>query len=196
VQVRRRGQICDEGEIGRVFLRGPGVMRGYLNRPEATAAVLRDGWLDSGDEGFLWQRELYLTGRAKDLIIVRGRNHDPAVIEQTLDGIAGLRRGCAVAFALPGEASEAVALIAETSGEVGEATLLAMRQAVRRGVGLDPAVVELVAAGSLPRTSSGKIRRQEAARRWAEGSLTAPSEPGILRLLAASFAGRRKMRQR
>ena len=196
VQIRRFEQVCEEGEVGRVFLSGPGVMCGYLGRPEATAAVLVDGWLDSGDEGFLWRGELYLTGRAKDLIIVRGRNHDPAVIEQTLDGIDGLRRGCTAAFAVPGAATESLGLIAETSGPPNDAVIQSIREAVRLGVGLDPALIELVPAGSLPRTSSGKIRRQEAARRWSEGTLSAPAQPGVLRLLAASWAGRRKMRRR
>ena len=82
VKICEDGMVLEEGRVGRVWAHGPGIMQGYLDDPEATSKILVDGWLDTGDEGFLWDGELYLTGRAKDLIILRGRNHDPAVIEQ------------------------------------------------------------------------------------------------------------------
>ena len=186
----------DEGFVGRVWACGPGIMQGYLDDAEATSEILVDGWLDTGDEGFLWNGELYLTGRAKDLIILRGRNHDPAVIEQAIDGIEGLRSGCNAAFSVTVDEEEAVVLLAEAHGTVSDETLVAMRQAVRATTGLNPAAVEVLPAGSLPRTSSGKIRRRESRQRWLDEVLSAPDRPGVLRLLAETFAGRRKLLMR
>jgi len=189
-------QELDEGRIGRVWVRGPGVMQGYLDDPKATEEIMANGWLDTGDEGFVWRGELYLTGRSKDLIILRGRNHDPAVIEQAIHGITGLRSGCSAAFAVTVDEGEAVVLLAEAHGDVNEETLVQMRQAVRGATGLNPAAVEVLRAGSLPRTSSGKIRRQEARRRWLDQLLNAPQKVGVLRLLAETFDGRRKLLMR
>ena len=196
VKICEGERVLEEGRVGRVWAHGPGIMQGYLDDPEATSEILIDGWLDTGDEGFMWGGELYLTGRAKDLIILRGRNHDPAVIEQAIDGIEGLRSGCNAAFAVTVDEEEAVVLLAEAHGAVSEETLVAMRQAVRGTTGLNPAAVEVLPAGTLPRTSSGKIRRSEARQRWLDEVLSAPDQPGVLRLLAETFAGRRKLLMR
>ena len=196
VEIRQDGQPLAEGRVGRVWATGPGVMKGYLDDPESTAAAIEDGWLDTGDEGFIWRGELYLTGRAKDLIIIRGRNHDPAVIEQSIAGIEGLRAGCNAAFAVTVGDGESVVLLAEAHGAVGEETLVAMRKAVRTSTGIEPAAVEVLPAGSLPRTSSGKIRRREARRRWLDELIAAPAKPGVLRILAEAFDGRRKLMMR
>ncbi|MGD2116482.1 MAG: AMP-binding protein, partial [Acidobacteriota bacterium] len=86
-----------DGRVGRVWVRGPSLMTGYLGRPEATRRALVDGWLDTGDLGFVWEGELYLTGRAKDVVIVRGRNVAPEEIEAAAARAPGARAGCAVA---------------------------------------------------------------------------------------------------
>ncbi|HEX6863871.1 MAG TPA: AMP-binding protein, partial [Thermoanaerobaculia bacterium] len=91
------GRALPPGRVGRVWIQGPSLMDGYLNAPEATARALRDGWLDTGDLGFLRGGELYLTGRAKDVIILRGRNYAPEEIERSLESVPGVRTGCAVA---------------------------------------------------------------------------------------------------
>jgi len=88
------GKELSEGRIGTVHVKGSGVMAGYLNRKDATqAAIDHHGWLNTGDSGFIHEGELYLCGREKDLIIIRGRNHDPALVEQALDGMPGIRTG-------------------------------------------------------------------------------------------------------
>ena len=88
------GKELSEGRIGTVHVKGSGVMAGYLNREDATqAAIDHHGWLNTGDSGFIHEGELYLCGREKDLIIIRGRNHDPALVEQALDGMPGIRTG-------------------------------------------------------------------------------------------------------
>src|SRR5580700_2082986 len=90
-------------------VRSPALMQGYFGEPGATAAVLTGGWLDTGDLGFVNAGELFITGRAKDLVIMRGANHPPQEFEECLAGIEGLRPGCAVAlgFVPPGSGSEA-----------------------------------------------------------------------------------------
>jgi acyl-CoA synthetase (AMP-forming)/AMP-acid ligase II len=195
-----------EGRVGRVWVAGPSLMTGYLGRPEATAAVLRDGWLDTGDLGFLLGGELYLTGRSKDVVILRGRNHSPEEIEHALGGVPGARPGCAVAASwLPAEEepadeepveeqpveeqTERLLLFVEAAREAGEAERAALpaacRDAVLAATGLEPDRVLVLEPGTLPRTSSGKLRRHETLRRHLAGELTPPAPVNPLRLAGA-----------
>ncbi len=179
------------GEIGRILVRGPSLMNGYLGRPRATSEALRDGWLDTGDLGFIDGGELYLTGRAKDVLILRGRNHSPVEVEHAVDEIEGVRTGCAVAVSyLPeGADGEALGVMLEARKDVPSRRypLLAeaAARAVRAAAGLDPDHVEVCEPGTLPRTSSGKLRRHEALRRWRLGSLLPPAPVTPLRLAGA-----------
>ncbi len=100
VEVRgAHGESLPEREVGRIFTRGPSVMAGYFGQPEATASALAEGWLDTGDLGFIADGELHVCGREKDLIIIRGANHSPQEFEECLDGLEGVRAGCVVAWA-------------------------------------------------------------------------------------------------
>jgi fatty-acyl-CoA synthase len=179
------------GRVGRVWIQGPSLMEGYLDAPEATARALRDGWLDTGDLGFLRGGELYLTGRAKDVVILRGRNHAPEEIERSLEGIPGFRTGCAVAASwLPeGADGERLVLLVEearnASPEQLEALPEACREAVLGAVGLAVDEVAVLEPGTLPRTSSGKLRRQEALRLWLTGELQPPEPVTPLRMAGA-----------
>nr|AYM52779.1 AMP-binding protein [Simulacricoccus ruber] len=184
VQVRGEdGQPRAEREVGRIHVRGPSVMTGYFGLPEATVRALSaDGWLDTGDLGFAEGGELFITGRAKDLVIVRGANHAPQAFEDPLESVEGVRTGCAVAlgFTPEGEEDEALLLLAERAG-AGEAADDAtveehIRAAVLAATGIRPHTVRLLAPGTLPRTSSGKLRRQEALRRYLGGELHAPKK--------------------
>ena len=174
------GRELPEGRVGRVWIQGPSLMEGYLDDPEATARALRDGWLDTGDLGFLAGGELYLTGRAKDVVILRGRNHSPEEIERSVEGIPGVRTGCVVAASwLPEDAEgERLALFVEAARSAGPEELAelpeACRAAVLGAVGLAVDEVEVLPPGTLPRTSSGKLRRGETLRLWLAGELTAP----------------------
>ncbi len=192
IEVRdRRGRALPAGRVGRIWVRGPSLMEGYLNRPEATARALAGGWLDTGDLGFLAGGELYLTGRAKDLVILRGRNYGPEEIEAAACAAPGSRAGCAVAASyLPDEAEqEELLLLVEaahgTSEPARRALPAAVREAVLAGTGLAPDRVAVLDPGSLPRTSSGKLRRGEALRRWLAGALDPPAPVTPLRLAAA-----------
>jgi acyl-CoA synthetase (AMP-forming)/AMP-acid ligase II len=189
---------CELGEdrVGRLLVRGPSLMEGYLDQPEATAAVLRDGWLDTGDLGFVHGGLLFLTGRAKDVLILHGRNHSPHEVEDAVGSVAGVRAGCAVAVSwLPeGDTGERLLLLVEARlGVVATAypqIAAACGAAVRAASGLDPDHVEVLAPGTLPRTSSGKLRRAETLRRWLAGELDPPPAVTTLRLLAAAARSR------
>jgi fatty-acyl-CoA synthase len=181
------GEVVPEGRLGRIHVRGPALMRGYLGDPEATARAVRDGWLDTGDLGFVWGGNLHVHGRAKDVVIVRGANHAPEEFEAPLLRVPGLRPGCAVAagFTPDGSDAEALLVLAERAREVAEddaALEAAARRAVLEATGIAPHTVRILAPGSLPRTSSGKLRRQEALRRFLDGTLAPPRSVNPLRL--------------
>lgn len=177
--------------VGRLWVRGPSLMTGYLDQPEATARVLVDGWLDTGDLGFLHRGHLYLTGRAKDVVILRGRNYPPDEIEHALDRVPGVRTGCAVATSwLPenGEREELFVFVEyarDASDEERERMPEACHKAVAAATGLDPDHVEVLAPGTLPRTSSGKLRRRVTLERHLAGELTPPEPVTPLRLAGA-----------
>jgi acyl-CoA synthetase (AMP-forming)/AMP-acid ligase II len=161
--------------VGPVRVRGASVMAGYLHQPERTAAAIVDGWLDTGDLGFLHEGELYISGRVRDVIILRGRNYAPHEIEQALEAISDVSPGCAAAVSHrpeDGDEERLVVFVESRAADPGLATRC--REAILRAAGVDPALVVLLAGGTLPRTSSGKIRRAETLRRWLDGTLIPP----------------------
>jgi len=182
LQLRDGADALPEGRVGQLWIRGPSLMEGYLDRPEATAATFDGDWLDTGDLGFLHGGELYLTGRAKDVLILRGRNYAPHEVEQAADAVAGVRTGCAAAASwLPeGADHEALALFVEhredATAEQIAALPVAAADAVRAAAGLGCDLVVALPPGTLPRTSSGKIRRAEALKRYLDGTLTPPKK--------------------
>jgi fatty-acyl-CoA synthase len=187
VQVRGEdGAVLPERRVGRVFAKGPSLMRGYFADADATARTLgEDGWLDTGDLGFGAEGELYLTGRAKDLVIIRGANHAPQAFEEPLGRVEGVRTGCAVAlgFTPEGSGDEALLILAERADKSEVASVEAdIRAAVVEATGVQPHTVRLLEPGTLPRTSSGKLRRSEALRRYLAGELTAPRKVGAVGL--------------
>jgi acyl-CoA synthetase (AMP-forming)/AMP-acid ligase II len=181
-----------EGEVGRVLVRGPSIMSGYFGQPEATARALRDGWLDTGDLGFVLEGELHLCGRAKDLVILRGQNHAPQEFEDALEGLPGVRTGCAAAIGFVPDGAEAdegeqLLLLVERDGEPAASAsegALPLEEQIRNRVLERTAVrahtVLLLAPGTLPRTSSGKLRRGEALRQLHAGELHAPDRVTVL----------------
>ena len=197
IQVRDEdGTPLDEDRIGRLWVKGPSLMDGYYLRPEKTAEVLVDGWLDTGDLGFVHAGELYLTGRAKDLIIHRGRNYPPEQVEQLVDGQPGVRTGClaAVAYADESLGRERILLFVETAGDatpqqIDELPSL-LSDRVFAGCGLEVDEVHLLEPGTLARTSSGKISRSRSLSRFLAGELTAPSRVGFLGLATEMLRSR------
>lgn len=194
------GTVLGERAIGRVLVSGPSVMSGYFGNEAATSLALQGGWLDTGDQGFLDEGELYLCGRAKDLVILRGRNHAPQEFEDALDGLAGVRPGCAVAvgFVPAGGDSEELALLLEREGPVDEAALIeSVRGRLVERTSIRPHTVRVLPPGSLPRTSSGKLRRAEALRQLGAGELAPPRDVtlfGMAREAARSLAAFTRLR--
>ena len=183
--VGEAGEDLSERRLGRVLVRGASVMQGYLGQPEATARALPGGWLDTGDLGFVDGGELFVHGRAKDLVIVRGAKHAPEELEAPLDAVAGIRPGCAVALGFePNGGGEELLLLAERAGpaEADAAVAEEARRAVLERTGVRPHRIVLLAPGTLPRTSSGKMRRSEALRRFLAGELAPPRPVTALRM--------------
>ncbi len=177
VQVRGDdGGVLAQRQVGRVFARAPFMMREYFGRPDATAAALAGGWLDTGDLGFVDGGELYVCGRAKDLVIIRGANHAPQEFEECLEALEGVRTGCAVAIGFVPEDTqeEALLVIAEATPDAPAGLAEQIEAAIVARTNVRPERVHLVAPGTLPRTSSGKLRRAEALRRYLAGELSAP----------------------
>jgi acyl-CoA synthetase (AMP-forming)/AMP-acid ligase II len=184
------GRTLPEARLGRIWARGPSLFAEYLGDPEATARARVDGWLDTGDLGFVQDGELFVHGRAKDVVVVRGANHAPDWFEAALGEVPGVRPGCAVALGFDPEArgEELLLLVERASGaDPGDdaATAAAVRRAVTDRTGIAPHTIELLAPGTLPRTSSGKPRRQEALRRWLDGTLDPPAPVSALTVARA-----------
>jgi fatty-acyl-CoA synthase len=163
---------------GEICVRSPGVMRGYYNNPEATARVLAaDGWLRTGDLGFVDpEGYLFITGRLKDLMILGGENVVPADIEEIIDHVPGVRYGAAVGLDSERTGSQRLHVVAEVREESAppERHHDLVREIVRRvhaGRGHRPARVHLVRAGTIPKTSSGKIQRARLAQMLQAGEL-------------------------
>lgn len=172
--------------VGEIWIAGPHVAGGYHGKPElnarAFAAHTEDGagpYLRSGDLGFIHEGRLYVTGRLKDLIILKGRNHYPQDLEQTVCAAAPeLRLGQAAAFAVEQEDEERLVLVVEVKLRPqeafdAEAVTAHMREALATHHGVRAHALALVPPGSVPLTSSGKVRRAECRRRWLAGQLAA-----------------------
>ncbi|GAS86326.1 fatty acyl-AMP ligase [Mycolicibacterium brisbanense] len=178
-------RTMEADKVGGIFVKGPSVMAGYFGRPDLTDQALHEGWLDTGDLGFVHDGELYVCGRAKDTVIIRGANHAPQDFEAALDGLPGVRTGCAVAvgFLPEGEEEESLALLVETTSEAPPSLAGDVSKRVWERTGILASHVELLAPGTLPRTSSGKLRRRESARQWQAGALAAPKKVSAMRLM-------------
>jgi fatty-acyl-CoA synthase len=166
------GAVLPERRVGRLFVRGKSLMRGYLNDPEATREVLApDGWLDTGDLAYCTAAGIFITGRQKDLIIVNGRNIWPQDLEALAESQPGVRTGDSSAFSISGSngADQAVLVIQTgTLAGVAAADLAAcVRGLIRRELGID-CRIELVPRHTLPRTTSGKLSRSRARQEYLE----------------------------
>jgi fatty-acyl-CoA synthase len=167
------GNDLPSGRVGEICFRGPSVMQGYWRDPEATREVIRDGWLHTGDLGYLGEHGLVVCGRMKDMIILGGRNLYPEDYELFTERVPGVRRGNVIAFAL--HDIERMVVVAETTAEPGDAQRVAREtlEVLRRSLPRGPEEVVLVSPGTLPKTSSGKRQRGACRERYASGELEA-----------------------
>ena len=168
------GAILPDRGIGRVFVRGTSVMHSYYRDPEATEACLKDNWLDTGDMGYMSGGYIFIVGRAKDMIIINGRNHWPQDIEWAVEQLPGFKSGDIAAFAITGplgEETPAVLVHCRVSDPTERGRLRDdIRERVRAITGITP-IVELVPPRSLPRTSSGKLSRTKARNLYLSGEI-------------------------
>ncbi len=168
------GAPLAERQIGQVWTAGPSIMHSYFRDPESTEACLQNGWLNTGDMGYMSGGYLYVVGRAKDMIIINGKNHWPQDIEWAVEQLPGFKQGDIAAFSVTmpgGEESPAVLVHCRTTdGEERSKLRDAIREKVRSITGMN-CVVELVPPRSLPRTSSGKLSRAKARRLYLSGEI-------------------------
>jgi len=200
--VNDRGEDAGERVEGQLWFRGPSTTQGYYRNEAATSALLPEGatagWVNSGDRAYLAEGEIYITGRVKDIIIHAGHNLYPHEIEDAVARVRGVRKGCVVAFgaADPATGTERLVIVAESRERRGDARARlaqAITAQVTETLGLPPNVVEVVPPNVIPKTSSGKLRRDATKQRFLSGDLRSGAPPvwlQLARLAAASSAGR------
>jgi fatty-acyl-CoA synthase len=167
------GRSLPECHVGEILLAGPSVMAGYYNAPELTAATIREGWLHTGDLGYLSHGELFVCGRAKDLIIVNGRKYHPQDLEWAVDDLAGVRKGRVVAFGIAEQGrADRVVIVAESSGTTPpDAIVEATRKRIGDLFGIYLDDVAVVKGGTVGRTTSGKVQRAAVKQMYERGEL-------------------------
>jgi fatty-acyl-CoA synthase len=170
--VNEDGQAVPDRHVGRIVARGPSVMAGYFDDGEATAETLRSGWLHTGDIGYIADGELFVCGRTKDLIIRQGRKYHPPDLESAIADVQGLRPSGVVVFGISRleEADEVVAVL-EARASTASDLVDHVRRRVRETAGLELDHVVVAPPGTIPRTTSGKVRRSETRARFQAGTL-------------------------
>ena len=172
-----QGRVLGDRAVGRIFVKGPSIMPGYFQEPAASREVLSaDGWLDTGDLGYLLNGEIVVTGRAKDLIIVNGRNVWPQDIEWAIEAQKVVKNGDSAAFSVDtGEGERVVvAVLARVSGDEAKAKLARdVAGAVREAIAVDCEVALVPPTMGLPHTSSGKLSRSRTKANYLAGQYAA-----------------------
>jgi len=172
---------------GEIWVAGSGKCRGYWNNPELTLKQFRarlvddtpydDGYLRTGDIGFFHDGELYVCGRIKDMIILRGQNYYPHDIENVVEKSSGLiRHNCVAAFQIQEDSEPALAIVAEVKNPRALPDARKIAAAVRNYLNVEVAVISLIAPRAIPRTSSGKSMRHKTKQMWLRGQFTVLSD--------------------
>ena len=162
-----------ERHVGAIVVKGPSVMRGYFEEPAATSAAFHEGWLLTGDVGYMAGGELYVCGRTKELIIRQGRKYFPPDLEAAIADTVGVTLSGVVVFAVsrPESVDEVVAVLETRASGRADAIEEAVRRRIRETAGLELDRVVLTPPGTIPRTTSGKVRRAETRARLEAGTL-------------------------
>jgi fatty-acyl-CoA synthase len=194
--------VADRTE-GFLWFRGPSGTSGYYENPEATEKLFPESaegrgsefpWINTGDRAYQADGEIFVTGRVKDIIIKGGRNLYPHEVEDLAARVEGIRKGCVVAFGLKdvGSGTEKMVIVAESraEGSAARAKLAkAINEEVTRGLGIPADRVELIPPGSIPKTSSGKLRRDETKQLYMAGTLSAAKPPAWLQIARLGAMG-------
>ncbi len=190
--VDNNNQVLDERKIGCLQFRGPSAMQGYYRNQTATEAVYHDGWWDTGDLAYQANGELFITGRKKDIVIKAGRNFYPEEIEEIVSQTIGIRKGCVIAFGTsdPERGTEKLIVIAEVH-EPTSHTKHEIRDDIIKKVaiqlGIPPDEVILMPARSIPKTSSGKLRRSACKKDYLQGKLVRHKMPSWFQVAKLFF---------
>jgi fatty-acyl-CoA synthase len=174
------GVALREREVGELEIRGTSVTPGYYRRPDANAELFRDGWLRTGDLAYLLGGQLVVCGRIKDVIIVGGRNLFPEDVERAVGQLEGVRAGNVIAFGVEGDRGrESLVVVAESRAVDDDLTAVRrlVAERVRDAVGVPARDIVLVAPGTLPKTSSGKLQRSLCKRYYRDGRLAPVDAP-------------------
>src|ERR1700688_2275376 len=177
----------EPGHIGEIWVAGDSKCLGYWNNPELALKMFHarlvddspydDGYLRTGDMGFFHEGELFVCGRIKDMIIVRGQNYYPQDIEEVVEKASGLiRSNCVAAFQIHEDSEPALAVVAEEKNPKALPEALKTAAAVRNYLNVEVALISFIAPRAIPRTSSGKIMRHKTKQMWLEGKFTVLSE--------------------
>src|ERR1700730_4763247 len=175
------------GRIGEIWIAGSGKCQGYWNNPELTLKQFRarlvddtpydDGYLRTGDMGFIHKGELYVCGRIKDMIILRGQNYYPQDIEHVVEKSSSLiRHNCVAAFQVQEDSEPALAIVAEVKNPRALPEARKIAAAIRNYLNVEVAVISLISPRAIPRTSSGKIMRHKTKQMWLQGQFTVLSD--------------------
>jgi fatty-acyl-CoA synthase len=180
--VDEAGHTLPERQVGRIVARGPSVMAGYFEDAEATIETLHSGWLHTGDLGYIADGELYVCGRTKDLIIRNGRKYHPPDLESAIATVDGLRPSGVVVFAINRveEPDEVVAVLEARHSSTSSDLVDHVRRRVRETSGLELDRVVVAPPGTIPRTTSGKVRRSETRERLEAGTLMASQRDAVI----------------
>ena len=179
--------VLEDHQVGEIWIAGNGKCQGYWNNPELTLKQFRarlvddspydDGYLRTGDMGFMHEGELYVCGRIKDMIILRGQNYFPQDIENIVEKASGLiRGGCVAAFQIHEDSEPMLAIVAEVKNPKALPEARKIAAAVRSYLNVEVALISFIAPRAIPKTSSGKIMRHKAKHMWQEGQFTVLSE--------------------
>ena len=201
--VDANGKEVPERTEGFLWFRGPSATSGYYRNEEATEKLFPQGtekianeysWVNSGDRAYVADGEIYVTGRVKDIIIKGGRNLYPHEVEELAARAEGIRKGCIVAFGLVDEGTGTEKLVVVAESREGDAKkraaiAAAVNEQVSQGLGLPPDRVEIIPPGSIPKTSSGKLRREETKQLYLAGTLSAAKAPAWMQIARLGATG-------
>jgi len=177
---------------GMIQFQGPSAMQGYYRNPQATAKIFHNGWWDTGDLGYMVKGSLYVTGRVKDIIVKAGRNYYPQEIEEITSFVTFVRKGCVVAFGVsdPKRGTEKIIIIAEVKPSKTKSDhkiIQEITQKISDSLSFVPDHILLVPPHTVPKTSSGKLRRSELKNRYLKGELGTIKTPSWLQVLKISI---------
>jgi 1-acyl-sn-glycerol-3-phosphate acyltransferase len=199
--VNELGIELGERQEGRLEFRGPSATSGYFRNETKTREVIHGAWLDSGDRAYMAGGDVYVTGRIKDIIIRAGQHIYPQEIEEAVGAIPGIRKGCVAVFGVrdQGSGTERVVILAETreTDPAARASLQARAQEVASIIaGAPPDEIILAPPQTVPKTSSGKLRRSAAKEAYIGGRAATPRDPAWRQILRLSVAGLKSQTRR